>query len=90
MEDVNLLVSDRPTFLGEPTAWVKGTLVDLGNGKSGLRLANNRWRSVLPQGTYEERDAAQGPYEWFTLDADVNVVRVTPRYVTFAIPVREA
>jgi len=87
---IDLVLADRPIFLGEPVRWISGIYTDEGLGEHhGVKLDSGRWLSVQPNGTYEERDAPQGPYEWFTIDETCNVLRVTPRYVTFALAVRE-
>ena len=76
---IDLLLADTPTFLGlMPASWIEGHYTKLEDGHFGVQLASGKWLSVQPQGGYEERDAAQGPYEWFLLDTTVNVLRVTP------------
>jgi hypothetical protein len=88
---IDLMFASSPTFLEErPSAWRRGVYTDEGLGdRHGIKLENGKWLSVQPNGTFEERDSPKGPYEWFALDPSLNVVKVTPRLVTFAIPVRE-
>jgi len=89
---IQLDVADSPTLLNlAPMRWAHGVYTDEGvrDGHHGIRLDNGMWRSVQPNGSYQERPSPDGPYEWFDLDPTVNVVRVTPATVTYAIAVRE-
>jgi hypothetical protein len=90
---VDLMFKGNPTFLPEEwpaPVWRRGVYTDEGLGeRHGVRLEDGTWLSVQPGGTYEARDAPQGPYEWFELDPTCNVLRVTPHVVTYAIAVRE-
>jgi hypothetical protein len=90
---VDLMFSSRPTFLPEdwpPPTWRRAVYTDEGLGeRHGLQLESGRWLSVQPNGMYEDRESPGGPYEWFTLDEALNVVRVTPHLITYAIAVRE-
>jgi hypothetical protein len=89
--ELALVVSTVPLFLDRPCEWVAVTYTEegLSDGQHGLRLESGKWFSVQPDGTVEERDAPTGSYEVFTLDPVHNVVRVTPRTVSFAFPVYE-
>ena len=90
---MDLMFADRPVFLSAHIGprWTAGTYTDDGvrDGHHGIRLANDRWLSTQPNGTYEERDSPDGPYEWYDLDPSCNVVRVTPHEITYAIAVCE-
>lgn len=87
---ITLDLADRPTFLGEPQKWIRGTYTETGDDRHGVQLEDGTWLSVQPQGIYQSRPSPDGSYETFTLDADVNVLWVQPRDVRYAIPVREA
>lgn len=89
---LNVEFADCPTLLSlSPLRWLAGCYTNEGvpDGHHGLRLDSGKWASWQPNGDLEERDSPGGPYEWVTLDEGMNVLRVTPHILSYAIAVRE-
>ncbi len=85
--------ANKPALCGTVDDWLPGETWPLSNGQFGIRIDDGstppKFLSVQPDATYEDRPAAGGPYEMFTLDPTVNVLIVQPRTAVYKIAYKE-
>ena len=78
---------DAPVGMGD-TKWLDGTLVDHAAGVA-IKTPNGNYVTLDRNGTLRE-SATIGPWETFQLDPSINVLRIKPEVVAYALEIHEA
>ncbi len=90
---MKILYANRPALCGVVDDWLEGQLIIQPAPEValyyGLQKPNGKYLSVQPDSSYQERDAPNGPYEWFTIDPTVNVLIVQPKTAVYKIAFKD-